>query len=102
MGVPQFTTPTFTLTFSEQGLDLTQAANVYVTFKSGEYTLTKSGDSLTIAEKSISVHLAQNETAKFTDWVLIQANWTMDGGDRAASNVVKYNISTQLLKKVVE
>ena len=36
MGVPQFTTPTFTLTFTEQGLDLTtQALNVYVTFESG-------------------------------------------------------------------
>lgn len=102
MGVPQFTTPTFTLTFSEQGLDLTQAANVYVTFKSGVNTITKTGESLTVAAKSISVHLAQNETAKFTDRVLIQANWTMDGGDRAASNVVEYNISTQLLKKVVE
>ena len=65
MGVPQYTTPTFTLTFTEQALDLTQAQNVYVTFKSGETLMTKTGADLTIAEKSIGVYLSQEETAKW-------------------------------------
>ena len=103
MGVPQFTTPTFTLTFTEQTLDLTQAANVYVTFKSGMYTLTKTGDALTVQAKSIGVHLTQKETAKFRGGrVKIQANWTTALGGRAASEVVQYDIDEQLLMAVVE
>lgn len=103
MSVPQYTTPTFTLTFSEQSLDLTQAVNVYVTFKSGEYTLTKSGDSLTVAEKSISVQLSQEETANFQQGgVKIQANWTTALGKRVSSEVVSYKISEQLLMAVIE
>lgn len=33
MSIARATTPTFTLTFTEEELDLTQAANVYVTFE---------------------------------------------------------------------
>lgn len=103
MSVPQFTTPTFTLTFSDDGLDLTEARNVYVTFQSYRNSLTKTGPDLTIEEKSIGVHLSQDETALFERGdVKIQANWTTPGGGRAASEVVTYNISEQLLRKVVE
>ena len=103
MGVPQYTTPTFTLTFTEQALDLTQAQNVYVTFRSGETLMTKSGADLTIAEKSIGVYLSQEETAKFkVGYVEIQANWTMAPNRRAASNIVRYPISGQLLMAVIE
>ena len=48
MGVPQYTTPTFTLNFTEQSLDLTQARNVYVTFKSEGTLITKTGEDLTV------------------------------------------------------
>jgi len=103
MSVPQYTTPTFTLTFTEDGLDLTQAQNVYVTFRSGDVVMTKTGAELTIAEKSIGVYLSQEETAKFRiGYVDIQANWTTATGGRAASEVTKYIISEQLLKRVVE
>ena len=103
MSVPQYTTPTFSLKFSEQDLDLTQASNVYVTFQSGDYTLTKTGDFLTVQAKQIDVYLSQEETSRFKPcMVKIQANWTTYYGDRAASNVVSYQISEQLLKRVVE
>ena len=103
MSVPSFTTPTFTFTFAEQGLDLTQARNVFVTFKSKGYAVTKTGADLTIAEKSITVSLSQNETSRFqVGEVEIQANWTTPGGGRAASEVVTYDISKQLLLKVIE
>lgn len=103
MSVPQFTTPTFTLTFTEQGLDLTQAQNVYVTFRSGPHIVTKSGDSLTVGEKTIGVYLTQNDTGMFRIGNMdIQANWTTGGGGRAASEVVSYLITEQLLKRVVE
>ena len=55
MGLARYTTPTFTLTFTEDALDLTQAQNVYVTFRSGDVLMTKTGADLTIAEKSIGV-----------------------------------------------
>lgn len=102
MGVPQYTTPTFTLTFTEQNLDLTQAQAVYVTFKSGEYELTKTGEDLDVGEKTIGVYLHQAETGSFkTGNVKIQANWTTSSGDRAASEIVTYNITDQLLKGVI-
>lgn len=103
MGVPRYTTPTFTLTFTEPGVNFLQATNIYVTFKNRQknYVLTKSGEDLDFSEKTISIRLEQEETAKFKDCVLIQANWTV-GQDRIASDVVAYEIDPQLLERVVE
>ena len=103
MSVPQYTTPTFILTFTKDGLDLTQAANVYVTFRSGMNVVTKKGNDLIVQAKSISVHLTQKDTAKFRHGdIEIQANWTTALGDRAASDVVNYKIDKQLLMAVIE
>lgn len=103
MSVPQYTTPTFTLTFDEAGLDLTEARNVFVTFKSGAREITKSGSALEIEEKAINVLLNQEETGQFgIGDVEIQANWIDANGERAASEAVTYPISKQLLKRVIE
>lgn len=103
MSVPIGTTPTFTLTFSEQsGVDLTQATNVYVTFCSGSKTVTKTGEDLTITEKSVSVTLSQEETLPMLYTVNIQVNWTTPDGKRLASEVIKCEMSMQLLMAVVE
>lgn len=102
MSVPQYTTPTFTLTFNEEGLDLTDATNVYVTFSSRGGSITKSGSELTVEPKSISVYLNQNDTSKFCPGnILIQANWTEPNGGRAASEIAAYDISEQLLRQVI-
>lgn len=101
MSVPQFTTPTFTLTFEDENLDLTEATNVYVSFRSKGYTLTKDTADLTIRAKEIDVFLTQNETSRFQNSIEIQANWTTPGGHRAASEVANYPISKQLLQRVV-
>ena len=101
MSVPSFTTPTFTLTFSDQSLDLTQATSVYVTFRSKGFVLTKTGADLNIGEKQIVVLLSQYETSRFLDEVKIQANWITPGGLRAASDVVTYQIDEQLLLRVI-
>ena len=101
MAIPRGVTPTFTLTFVDENLDLTAASHVYVTFKSG-ITITKSDDELTIATKQIDVFLSQEETLSFKQrQVAIQANWTYSDGTRAASDIVSYNFSEQLLDKVV-
>ena len=102
MGVPLYTTPTFTLTFTERNLDLTQAQNVYVTFRSGAVLITKTGEDLTVDEKTISVFLTQEETARFIMGSLqIQANWTQNGR-RVASEIATYDMTGQLLTKVIE
>lgn len=103
MSVARGTTPTFTLTFTEEELDLTQATNVYVTFEQGKKSLTKTGDDLVVSAKQIEVYLDQSETLQFgMGLVKIQANWTMTGGRRASSNVVGYHLTEQLLEEVVQ
>lgn len=100
--VARGTTPTFLLTFSEEDLDLTQADNVYVTFRSGARSLTKTGEDLEVLPKQISVYLSQEDTLSLSSAVRIQANWTFGGGHRAASEIVSYELSDQLLGKVIE
>ena len=103
MAIPVGVTPTFTLTFSDQTLDLTAAANVYVSFKNGKFEITKTQDDLTVEARSVSVYLSQKETLSLsTGTVAIQANWTYADGSRAASSVVNYSFSENLLNRVVE
>ena len=101
MGIPRGTTPTFTLTFTD--VDLTTAANVYVTFSQGHRTVTKTGEDITVSATTIDVELTQGETLGFyAGKVQIQANWTTSSGKRFASNVATYELTKQLLQKVVE
>lgn len=103
MGIARATTPTFTLTFADEALDLTTASNVYVTFEQEQVNFTKSGTDLVIAEKQIDVFLAQAETLRFKVGVVdIQVNWTMANGRRASSDVKQVQITKQLLRQVVE
>jgi len=102
MAIPRGVTPTFTLTFTDQGLDLTAANHVYVTFRN-KVTLTKSDSDLTIAPKQIDVYLTQEETLAFRQGATeIQVNWTYGNGSRAASETVSYLFSNNLLDVVVE
>ena len=102
MSIPRGTTPNFILTFTEQGLDLTTAENIYVTFEQFGKVLTKTGESLTVSAKQIEVYLSQAETLAFsTGDIEIQANWTDANGGRTASEVTKYTLTKQLLDEVV-
>lgn len=102
MAIPRGVTPTFILTFDEDGLDLTTARNVYVTFDNGAI-ITKTGDALSVAAKQIEVYLSQADTlALARGAVKIQANWTFEDGSRAASSIVTYAFGPQLLNRVVE
>ena len=101
MGVPRFTTPVFTLTFKEKDLDLTQATDVFVTFRQACKLMTVTGEDLTVGEKTIAVSFTQEETAGFCEGdVEIQANWVI-AGKRAASEVVNYQFTKQLLQEVI-
>ena len=101
MGVPRFTTPVFTLTFSEEHLDLTEATDVFVTFEQAGKEMTFTGEDLTVEKKSIAVFMTQEQTANFcVGDVDIQANW-MIAGNRAASEKVTYQFTDNLLKRVI-
>lgn len=103
MSVPIGTTPTFVLTFGQQsGVDLTQAINVYVTFESGLTSFTKTGEALALTERSVSVTLTQEETLPMLSTVNIQVNWTTPDGKRLASEVIRCDMSKQLLMAVIE
>ena len=103
MGVPQYTTPTFVLTFNDQTLDLTTATGVYVTFQSsGGGIVTKTGDDITVTATTISIYFEQYETATMGEGtVRIQVNWIDVNGNRCASDIVSVQITEQLLKKVI-
>jgi len=104
LSIPRGTTPVFTLTFgSTSGVDLTIAAHIYVTFKSGDTIITKTGTDIEVAQRSVSVSLSQTETLNLREGnVMIQVNWTLADGSRFASDIVNYPISKQLLQKVVD
>ena len=102
MSAPRGTTPTLTLTFTESTLDLTAATNVYVTFKYGPNTLTKTGEDLQVEAKKITVSFTQEETLAFPEGPMqIQANWTGSDGFRAASEIANFTWSKQLLNEVL-
>lgn len=103
MSVARGTTPTYRLNFREESLDLTEANNVYVTFRKGTKTITKTGSDIEVAPKQVDIYLNQKETLSFsTGEVKVQVNWTSGGGRRAASVVKTIDLSEQLLEKVIE
>ena len=103
MSVAKGTTPTITLTFTEQTLDLTQASHVYVSFKGLDTIIEKKDEDLVIAAKSISVYLTQAETLSlYQGDIQIQANWTYADGSRSASEIVKFSFGGNLIERVIE
>lgn len=102
MSAPKGTTPTITLVFPEDSVDLTQATNVYVTFAWSTKTLTKTGADLIVSPHSIDVFLNQAETLRFPiGAVRVQANWVFPDGKREASNISSYTFTDNLLEKVI-
>lgn len=103
MSVPRGVTPTFTLTISDQTIDLTQAANVYVTFSRRGKSITKTGADLTIGTNTIEVSLTQAETLSFPEGTAeVQANFTYADGTRCATEIEAVDMTRQLLERVVE
>ena len=96
------TTPTFTLTLPET-VDLSEAQNVYATFRSVHATVTKTGADLDVTEHTVDIYMDQEETLKFgVGTVEVQLNWTYPGGQRMASTIEQIKLSSNLLERVVE
>lgn len=103
MAIRQGITPTFTLTLESETIDLTQSENVFVTFKQGSISLTKSGEDLTVREADVDVYLEQSETLMFARGkVAVQLNWTYADGSRGCSEIVSIDWAENLLQEVLE
>ena len=105
MAFARGTTPTITFTLDDDDLDLTLAKNVYVTFKYGNKTVTKSTvkNELEISANTITVTLTQQETLDFGESkVEVQVNWTYNNGIRWSTDCASYRVSKQLLDEVVD
>lgn len=97
------TTPTFQLKITDDSVDLTQALNVYATFRQYGIELTKSGEDIDVAAHQVDVYLTQSETLQFGDGNLeVQLNWTYGDGSRAASNIKTIQVTKNLIGSVLE
>lgn len=97
------TTPTFKLMLNDETVDLTQAVNVYATFKSRDNVLTKTGEDITVTANEVDVFLTQKETLAFTESTIqVQLNWTYVDGVRACSNIITVNVQNNLVNEVLE
>lgn len=97
------TTPTFKLILNDDSVDLTQARNVYATFKQNTKEITKTGEDIAISEREVDVYLSQEETLAFTyGKIEIQLNWTYGNNERACSEIVAVNIANNLIERVLE
>lgn len=97
------TTPTFKLTISDNNVDLTQAYNVYATFKQLSTVITKTGEDITISPQEVDIYLTQEESLQFSSGTLqIQLNWTYADGSRACSIIVSINVENNLIGDVLE
>lgn len=84
----RFTTPTHTI---ETDMDLT-GARVYVTYRqNGRNVIEKTNDELTITDKTVFVHLTQQETGKFSvgNTVKVQIRYVFNDGSAGASNIME-------------
>lgn len=102
MGVPRGTTPTLALTIDDETIDLTLAEAVFVTISQKGQSLTKTGADITVDQQEVDVYLSQAETLAFSRGpVSVQLNWIYGDGARAATDVARFDMTTQLLERVL-
>ena len=96
------TTPTFLLTLPES-VDLTEAVNVYATFRRGEVCVTKTGREMVLTPNTASVQLSQEETLRFPAGkeAEVQLNWTYADGTRACTEIAAVSVARNLLPEVL-
>lgn len=88
------TTPTITITTD---IDLTQASNLFVTFKQGDrIAFEKTLDEVTVTENTVICELEQNDTLALKDGlVMIQIRATL-GDSKVASNIMTASVDAIL------
>lgn len=98
------TTPTFRLMLSDETVNLTEALNVYATFKQGSNVITKTGEEITVTANEVDVYMNQSETLSFSisNNIEVQLNWTYVDGRRACSNIIVVPVGKNLIGSVLE
>lgn len=102
------TTPTFTLTFSDEHLDFSDARSIAVTISDrSQHCIVEITESdLTIETNSLSFSLSQEQTLSLPEGnLLVQVNWTYDQGNvvkRACSDVAQIDFRRNLKEEVME
>lgn len=93
------TTPTITITTD---LDLTEASNLFVTFKQGSKTVfEKTLDDVTVTENTVVCELTQKETLALTGGgVRFQIRATL-GDSKVASNIMSAPVEEILKGSVI-
>ena len=105
MAIPRGTTPTYVLTVSDTSVDWTEAEHVYATFRQGKNNvLTKEDTDMDVEARSLSVYFSQEDTLRFkpNKPLEVQVNWTLTGGQRAATQIVEIMLSDNLIGEVLE
>lgn len=90
-----------------EGLDLTQALQVWATLRQGAKIINRTGESLGVEATSVTLHLTQEEALSLTPGAAeIQVNWLYrDAEDgtirRAETKVGSIKITKTLLEEVL-
>lgn len=105
----RYTTPTLTLTISDEHIDLNLASDVHVTIRQGAVCVDKNADEIQIEEngRTVSCWITQEESSHFQKGnARIQVNWIYDSADgtqrRAATKEKQIQIDENLLQRVIE
>lgn len=103
------TTPTFTLTLLDDNVDLTEASNVYASFKQAPKNncfresseeVRKFGQDIVVRKNEVDVYFNQTDSLGFKEGRLyIQLNWTYSDGSRACSNIISVPVGPNLAEE---
>lgn len=95
-------TPTIIVTLPEE-IDLTEAANVYASFKQGRKVDLVISEGLDVQAHSVGIYLEQAQTLLFEPGDLgLMINWTYSGGQRGATNEIMLHVNANHLLEVLE
>lgn len=93
-------TPTITITVGTS-TDLTEAANVYVSFKQGG-NVWKKTDGFTVEAHAVAVYLQQEDTLAFEAGpVEVELHWTYENGQRGGTNPCTLSVLPTHLREVL-
>ena len=95
-------TPTIIVTVPEE-IDLTEAANVYASFKQGKKVLLVIHDGLDVQAHSVGIYLEQAQTLQFNPGEIgLMINWTYANGQRGATNEIPLHVNVNHILEVLE
>lgn len=94
-------TPTIIVRVPET-IDLTEAANIYVSFMQSNRLLMKKTEGFVVEAHEVDIYLTQEETLLFKPGTAsMQVNWTYSTGQRGATRWLGIHIDANQLPEVL-